>query len=131
MNNFTAKNKKIQKDGRAIVLMAFFAVIFMAISILPFVYLSFFDYANGDDFNYGWMTHQAWLSAGSILAVLQSACAVVRNTWYSWQGTWSSVFLFSLQPGIWNEKAYGLTVWIALFCIMGGSYYFLYIILFL
>lgn len=128
MNNFTAKNKKIQKDGRAIVLMAFFAVIFMAISILPFVYLSFFDYANGDDFNYGWMTHQAWLSTGSILAVLQSACAVVRNTWYSWQGTWSSVFLFSLQPGIWNEKAYGLTVWIALFCIMGGSYYFLYII---
>lgn len=122
------KKHTVQRD-RATALLALLFIAALVISILPMLYLSFFDYANGDDFNYGYMTHQTWLHTGSVLAVLQSACTVVKNTWYSWQGTWSSVFLFSLQPGIWKERVYGLTVWIALFCILGGTYYFLYVIL--
>lgn len=123
------KEKSIKKESRAVRFLALFFVAALIISILPMLYLSLFDYANGDDFNYGYMTHQTWLHTGSLLSVLQSACTVVKNTWNTWQGTWSSVFLFSLQPGIWNERAYGLTVWIALFCILGGTFYFTYVIL--
>ena len=123
------KEKDTMEESREIQFLSLLFVAALIVSILPMLYLSFFDYANGDDFNYGYMTHQAWLHTGSILAVLRSACTVVKNTWYSWQGTWSSVFLFSLQPGIWNERAYGLTVWIALFCILGGTFYFMKVVL--
>lgn len=109
--------------------MAILSFAVLVLTILPMLYLSFFDYANGDDFNYGALTHQAFLQTGSVWSVLKAAATVVRNTWYLWQGTWSSVFLFSLQPGIWNEKAYGVTVWIALFCILAGSFYLIRIIL--
>lgn len=85
--------------------LALFAFI---ITLLPVYILAFFDRASGDDYGYGWRTHAAWKSSHSLIQVIKAAAETVRIYYVSWQGTFSSIFLFSLQPEVFSSKAYVL-----------------------
>ncbi len=98
--------------------------ILLIVTIVPIFYFSFFDYATGDDLGYGAAARQALLRGDGIVGVVDAACNNVRSYWHSWQGTWASVFLFSVEPSIWGERVYIITAWIALLCIIGGTAYF-------
>lgn len=100
-------------------------VVIFAVTMLPILYCSFFDYATGDDLGYSAALHHAMQQHVSFFAALQVMGKEVADTYQSYQGTWSSVFLFQLQPGIWSERAYTLTVWIALFFLLVGIWYFM------
>lgn len=94
------------------------------IILLPILYCSFFDYATGDDLAYSAGLHHAMQQGASLFTALQVMCKEVADTYQSYQGTWSSVFLFQLQPGVWGERVYTLTVWISLFFLLFGTWYF-------
>lgn len=51
---------------------------------------------------------------GSILDALTAVFDEIRQIYYGWQGTWSSVFMFCFEPSIWGEKFYVITPWIGL-----------------
>ena len=74
--------------------------------------LSFYTGPCCDDDTYGVQTHGAWKAAGSLLAVLKAALDTTAEYWPEWQGTYSSIFLMALSPGILNEKLYFLTVFL-------------------
>ena len=71
-------------------------------SLVPALYLTGYVHATGDDFGYGALTHAAWLDTHSLLEVFRAACETVRNYYTGWQGTWFSVFLFTLQPEVFS-----------------------------
>ena len=53
-----------------------------------------------DDYSFSYLTHQALIDHTSILA---AALREVQQIYFSWQGTYSAIFLFSLQPGIFGN----------------------------
>ncbi|MDO4293869.1 MAG: DUF6056 family protein [Eubacteriales bacterium] len=84
-------------------------VLLFAASMLPVLYLSRYAVPACDDFTYGQQTYQAWRATGSFGEVLRAALLVTADTWQNWQGTWSSVFLMTLQPGIFGDRWYFIT----------------------
>ena len=94
--------KKIKEERR----WAAVLVIFYLLSLLPIVISGMYDYAQADDYAYGQLTHPAWVQSGSVWAVLRAAAATVCQYYKDWQGTYSSIFLMSLQPGIWGDELY-------------------------
>ena len=118
---------KLRMDGKkwfsSACVLAFLA------GLIPVLYLTGYVHATGDDFGYGTLTHAAWLDTHSLPAVFQAACETVKNYYTGWQGTWFSVFLFTLQPEVFSPDAY----WIVPFLMLGltvagvsvAGYYFL------
>lgn len=100
----------------------FYGIIFLfyAILLLPFVYMAFVNRATGDDFANAVLTRSAWISTHSILQVIVAAIEWTKELWFSYQGTWFTVFLFSLQPEVFHEKAYFLTTLIMMLLFIGS-----------
>lgn len=116
--------KRNGKKGVAVVcVLAFLA------GLIPVLYLAGYVHATGDDFGYGTLTHAAWLDTHSFPAVFRAACETVKNYYTGWQGTWFSVFLFTLQPEVFSPDAYWIVPLLMLGFTIGGvsiaGYYFL------
>lgn len=94
--------------------------------MLPLIYCAFFDYATGDDLGYGSVARHILMENDGIGAFFSVIVKQVVRYWHTYQGTWSSVFLFSLQPGIWGERFYSITPFLAMLCIIGGTGILLY-----
>ncbi len=96
------------------------------LSLLPILWLSFYDYASGDDLHYGAGLRQVMRDGGGFLEGVSSILSQVRGTYDSWQGTWSSIVLFCLEPSVWGEKVYHIVPWLALIFLLGGTGVLLY-----
>lgn len=105
------------------------AVMVFVLSLLPIFALSGVDRASGDDWSFGLLTHLAWVDTHSLLRVLQAAFASVKKYYFSWQGTWFSVFLFSLQPEVFSHDAYRIVPWLTTGLMIGSVSHFLYCLL--
>ncbi|MBQ9333512.1 MAG: hypothetical protein IJS12_04180 [Lachnospiraceae bacterium] len=84
----------------------------MVATILPLWYLGRYDVICLDDFGFGAVTHHAWVETHSAAAVFMAACEQVGYLFEVKQATYSSIFLMSFFPGIWNEKYYFLVPFI-------------------
>lgn len=93
------------------------------ISLIPVIWLGTYSYPYYDDFNYGFSTYGAIQNGAGLIEVLKTAWDYVIYTFYNWQGTYTTIFLFCLHPGIWGECWYFLTpiIIISLFCL--GNFY--------
>lgn len=109
--------------------MTWVAVIVFVLSLLPVFALAGVDRASGDDWSFGLLTHLAWVDTHSVWQVLKAAFASVKNYFYSWQGTWFSVFLFSLQPEVFSHDAYWIVPYLMTGLLIGGVSDFLYCLL--
>ena len=109
--------------------LAAISIIVLILSILPLLKVSFYDRATGDDYGYGAVTRQALLQTYSPLEMVSAAAKQVKDFWYSYQGTWFSVFLFAFQPEVFSLKAYWITAWMALALTISSVSVFLHTIL--
>ncbi len=105
------------------------AVIVFILSLFPVIALAGVDRASGDDWSFGLLTHLAWVDTHSVLRVLQAAFASVKKYYFSWQGTWFSVFLFSLQPEVFSHDAYWMVPVLMTGLLTGSVSDFLYCLL--
>ena len=94
----------------------FLAVSFLVLtlSLIPLLYLSYADFASGDDMNYGAAAHQAWLLQHSVPALLAAVRDHIISVWHSWQGTWFTVALFQLHPEVFAFNTYWVVPWLCL-----------------
>lgn len=98
--------------------------------MLPVLYLSFVNRASGDDYGYGAYTRSAWMNTHSFIALGSAIWQTIRQCYFSWQGTWFSVFLFSLQPEVFNDRAYVLVAFFVLCLWIGSTFYLFYQVLY-
>lgn len=96
-------------------------VVVFVLLMLPMVYLSFVNRASGDDYGYGVYTRAAWTASHSLIEVFKASVFTIRSLYYSWQGTWFSIFVFSLQPEVFDRHAYVITTFLALFLLIGST----------
>lgn len=101
------------------------AVLFL-ISLLPIIYLGLHNYPTGDDFWYGVYTNRAWVETGSIIEALKGSFRMLKEMYVEWQGTWFTIFLFTLSPSIFVKHGYYIVIFLSLGMLIGGTGYLSY-----
>lgn len=99
--------------------------IFFVITLLPIIWVGLHNYATGDDYWYGYRT-SAMLRETGVLGALKGSCITVKDFYLNWQGTWFTMFLFTLSPNMWGEHWYYGTIFIALGLLIAGVTILLY-----
>lgn len=84
-------------------------VLIFVILLLPILYCFFFDYANGDDLWEGAVAHQVLVNNGTPKDFFCEIYKWAKIDYNAWEGNWSSIILWCLEPSIWGEKAYLLS----------------------
>lgn len=92
------------------------------ISLLPVIYVGMHNFPSGDDYWYGLYTHRGWVESG-LFGAVKGAFKTVAVFYETWQGTWFTIFLFSLVPDNFITGTYWITVFIALGMTIGGFAY--------
>lgn len=100
-----------------------------AVSMLPIFILSVYDRPAIDDYGYADYSHPTWVATHSVWQTLMSQFEKVHDIYFSWQGTWFTVFLFGLHPATFSFKAYALVPWIMIICLSASFAFFMHEIL--
>ena len=93
-------------------------IVFM-LSMLPILYLGLYNRATGDDFWYGVHTYRG-LQENGIIGALKGSFQTVAEFYQSWQGTWFTMFLFTLSPHHFHPAAYMITVFLSMGMLCGS-----------
>ena len=72
----------------------------LVLGLVPLLVLSGYNHACFDDYRFGTLTRAAWEESHSLTGVLSAAVEFAREFRQSWEGTYTTSFLSSLQPGI-------------------------------
>lgn len=103
--------------------------IVFVLSLIPLLHIGLYAHAAGDDFAYGLLAHLSFKETRSLPAAIGAAIENTRDYYRTWQGTYSSIFLMSLQPSVFSERLYCLTG-ILMLGMLIGSYFLLFRTLF-
>lgn len=107
---------------------AILLVALVVLSLVPMLLLGQYDRMACDDYYYSKYTRSAVVQGGSVGDIVSAAADTVVENFNTWQGTYSAVFLFSLQPGIWDRTLYALTPIILIGTLIAGLGVFLHAI---
>lgn len=72
------------------------AVVMLIAAIAPLVAVSLYSHPCADDYTYGLLAHRAWGDSHSFFEVIKQAFLQVKDSYYSWQGTHTSI----MYPGV-------------------------------
>lgn len=106
-------------------LFAVLCVLLLIASILPLFILSSFNHPFYDDFGFSLLTRKAWQETGDVGAVLAAAWQNTQGIRHTWEGTYTTSFISTLQPGIFSEDLYWLTTVLLLSALMLSLWFFL------
>ena len=115
------RNRCTVEHFSTIVIMGLFMI-----SLLPIFYVGLYTYPTGDDFWYGKLVMKAWREQHSVFACIGAAFTTIKNFYYSWQGTWYSIFLFCFNPEMFVKGGYKIVPVLAVGLLCGGYYLLLY-----
>lgn len=88
-----------------------FSALSVAVFILlmiPIIYIGKYNKPAADDYGYAASTHHAWEATGSVLEALKAVAGRVENSYQTWQGTFSSIFMMALNPAAFDYRLYKL-----------------------
>lgn len=100
------EGRQLKRDGAVFWKWALLAA--LCVCMVPLFILAAYCYPCADDFRFGLYPHLAFQQTGSVWAALAGAARQVYETYFNWQGTFSAVFLFALQPAVFGEGVYWL-----------------------
>lgn len=116
------RNSKLQKYARI-------TLVILMLSLIPIIWISFYDHPFEDDYNYGAATRLAWMESHNLITLLKAAIQTSADKYQNWQGSYTGCFMMALQAGIFGERYYFLSIWLVLAAFLGGLAYFLNTIL--
>lgn len=97
-------------------------VVLMLLSFIPLLMLARYTKPIADDFGYGGPVYYAIKNGGGFLDVINAVIENIRYTYLNWQGTFTSVFLFSIQPDALFEGLYVITPIVMILAIISSIY---------
>ena len=100
----------------------FISILVLAAFLVPLLVASFYAVPCADDYSYGYEAHRVYTQTGSVLKALARGAEHVGEVYGIWQGTYSAIFLFSVQPAIFGERLYALTGFIMLGALTAGTF---------
>lgn len=83
---------------------AWFLILFVVVMMAPLLYIGRYNHMSGDCYWYGFQGYVAWLNTHSIFRVMGAGIRNAVKFWHTWQGTYSSIFMFTITPGLFGEQ---------------------------
>ncbi|MCH5184690.1 MAG: hypothetical protein J1F64_01065 [Oscillospiraceae bacterium] len=117
--------KSFYENNKKYISFYLFAFIFV-LSLIPLFVIARYDAACADDYNYSSYTHYLWENTHSVTEVINGSIFKTKDTYMNWQGSFMAVFIFTLQPGAFNEKFYCLVPVIMLGGLILSTLFFCY-----
>ena len=105
--------------------LAFFLTIVYVLSLVPLLWIGWYNYPSADDYSIGRSCRQIWISSHNLLEVLGVAMERTVNDWLHWMGYFTSNFLMAIPPNVFGERFYVLTAWIMLSMLSLSTWYLL------
>lgn len=100
------------------------AVLLLVLACIPVVYAGRYVFPQSDDFSYAAYSYWALQDGAGIGGVIGAAARKVAECYVSWQGTFSSIFLMALQPGIWGDGVYHAVPFLLILLLCVGVFAF-------
>ncbi len=98
--------------------------IILIILLIPILRIARYNVPSADDFSFSCETHAAVVEDRSIIVIISGALNKVKDVYFSWQGTFSAIFMMAFQPSIWGFRYYGLTTYAMIVSLFGGVFFF-------
>ncbi len=119
------KDKKITDIlcKKSDIIITIVVIVLAILAILPIFIMARYNVPAADDYSYSVTTHRVWEETHNVFLVLKAAGEKIASTYNEWQGTFSAVFLFALQPSIWGVNFYGLSTLILVFALLISNLY--------
>ena len=114
--------KRITSTGIPVKIFAVLVCLALLLLLLPMLKAAQYDVPAADDYSNGLPTYRAWVRTGSIGPVLKAAWDRVYDLYFGWQGTFSAIFLFTLNPMIFGEQYYQIGPWLILSMLLIGNF---------
>lgn len=92
--------------------MAFFTTLVYAGSLIPLLWIAWYNYPSADDYSIGSNCHQTYLATHNVFAVIWRGIVRAVDDWANWMGYFTSNFLMAVPPNAFGERFYVLTTWI-------------------
>lgn len=105
--------------------LAIFLTIVYILSLVPLLWIGWYNYPGADDYSIGSNCRQIWVNSHNIFAVLWAGVVRAAEDWLHWMGYFTSNFLMALPPNVFGERFYVLTVWIMLSMLSLSTWYLL------
>ena len=100
----------------------FITILIIICSIIPILILGIYSHPSADDFNYSKITFEAVRNGKNLLIIVGKAIKLSYTYMKTWQGLYTSAFLLALQPAIFGEHFYSLTIWILIASLLIGVF---------
>lgn len=94
--------------------LAIFLTGIYVVSLIPLLWIGWYNYPSADDYTIGNNCRQAWLASHNIFNVIWAGILRAVEDWITWMGYFTSNFLMAIPPSSFGERFYVLTVWIML-----------------
>ena len=98
------------------------------ISLIPLLWIAWYNYPSADDYSIGSQCHQVWISSHSVIQVLWTGVVRAAEDWLNWMGYFTSNFLMAIPPSTFGERFYAFTTWIMLGMLSFSTIYLLHAI---
>ncbi len=105
------------------------SVLFLLLSLLPVLILSFYNFPSADDFASGSRGRLVWLSTHSLPAVLEECVRYTAELYRTWSGDLFTMFFTVLQPDIFGESVSFVVPWVMLGLLCTGTFYLFHTVL--
>ena len=99
-------------------------LIALVISMIPIFAITPYNHSCADDYSYGYRAHAAYVQTKTPVEIIKAVVETVTTTYQKWQGTYSAIALFSIQPAVWGEQYYIITTYILLAFTLWGIFSF-------
>ncbi len=90
------------------------SLVVLIVSLIPILAASFYAHQTHDDFGYSIRVHNAVENGDNIFQLFSEGIKETAERYHTWQGTYSAIFIFSMQPGAFSEKTYFLSTFLIL-----------------
>lgn len=88
--------------------------IFYVLSLIPLLWIAWYNYPSADDYSIGSDCRQVWVATHNVFAVIWQGIVRSAEDWLHWMGYFTSNFLMAVPPSTFGERWYVLTTWIML-----------------
>ena len=96
-------------DPKAIRRLSLFLAALVLLSFVPLLALAPYARPGMDDYWHGARAHAVWTETRSVGATVLEALRGAREIWFTWQGTYTDMFLSMIHPGVFSESLYWIS----------------------
>lgn len=105
--------------------LAVFLTFVYILSLVPLLWIGWYNYPSADDYTIGNNCRQAWVSNHNLFGAIWAGIVRSVEDWLEWMGYFTSNFLMAIPPSSFGERFYVLTVWIMLTMLSFSTIYLL------